>query len=67
MLKLQVTGMTCSSCARTLETALKDVAGVRNAEIDYREQTATIDGDPDTTAVLGAIQNEGYQATVLAR
>lgn len=66
MLKLQVTGMTCGSCVKTLEGALKNVDGVQNAKIDFREQTATIEGNPDVKAVITTIQDEGYQAAVLA-
>lgn len=66
MLKLQVTGMSCGSCVKTLEGALKDVPGVQSATIDFREQTAVIEGSPEIQDVLTAIQDEGYQAAVLA-
>jgi mercuric reductase len=39
---LAVAGMTCSSCARKVEQALRDVAGVRSVRVDYSEGVARI-------------------------
>lgn len=66
MLKLQVTGMTCGSCVKTLESALKNVSGVQDATIDFQAQTATIEGTPDVNDILTTIHDEGFQAAVLA-
>ena len=66
MLTLQVTGMTCGSCVKTLEGALKGVRGVHDARVDFQAQTATIEGTPDVKDILATIHDEGYQAAVLA-
>jgi mercuric reductase len=42
---LAVTGMTCTECARHVETALRSVSGVHTARVDYPQGVATIESD----------------------
>lgn len=65
MIQLRITGMTCGSCVRTLEGSLKRVEGVEHVSIDLRQETADVRGTPDPKALIDAVQDEGYGATLL--
>ena len=63
-----IEGMTCEGCASGLATALRDVPGVRAAEVSYELGRATValgeDGDPQ--AVLDAISAHGYEGRLVS-
>jgi mercuric reductase len=66
---LEITGMTCDSCASHVEKALLGVPGVRKAEVSYRQGTARVRAatafDPATLAVaVQAVQTAGYGAAL---
>ncbi len=63
--KIQVSGMTCGSCVSILERSLKTVPGVEIATVDLREETATVEGSADISALVATIEDEGYQATMV--
>lgn len=48
---LSVAGMTCASCAVSLENHLKKKAGVRSISVNYPNQSLTVEFDPDSIAV----------------
>ena len=54
--------MSCGHYEQTVENALHDVAGVSGARADREAETATIEGDPDTTELVEAVENAGYTA-----
>jgi Cu+-exporting ATPase len=60
---IPVTGMTCASCAITVEKALHDVKGVSGANVNLASEKATIEFDT-TKAGLGelvkAVSSTGY-------
>ena len=61
--KLTVTGMSCGGCALTVEGALEQVAGVKEAEVDHKAGTAVVFFDrdiPDTESLLKAVREAGY-------
>ena len=63
-LALNVAGMTCSHCAKTVEQALSACAGVSAARVDLHAGRATVSGDHlDPDALSLAVSNAGYQAT----
>ena len=67
VVSLEVGGMTCESCARHVEQALKAVPGVRAAEVSYKERTAKVstqDG-ASSNALISAIASAGYSAKAL--
>ncbi|PJR16365.1 heavy metal translocating P-type ATPase [Sinorhizobium meliloti] len=57
-----IEGMTCASCVRRVEEAITAVPGVASANVNLATERATVrfDGEPDTPAVLRAIENAGY-------
>jgi copper chaperone len=65
MIELQVTGMTCQHCVRAVREALGAVPGVtRVVEVDLGSGRATVEGDADPEALIAAIKEEGYTATL---
>jgi mercuric reductase len=66
-ISLQVGGMTCESCARHVEQALRAVPGVQAAEVSYEDGAANISiGDgASSNALISAIAGLGYSAKAL--
>ena len=64
-IELPIGGMTCPHCAPKVEQALRDVAGVRSAQVNLANRTAYVTYDP-TGAKAGdlvmAIRRAGYAA-----
>ncbi|HEY3218699.1 MAG TPA: heavy metal translocating P-type ATPase [Candidatus Limnocylindria bacterium] len=65
--ELAITGMTCASCVRSVETALAHVAGVASAEVNLANERATVRLTdavaPD--ALVRAVERAGYGALVI--
>ena len=62
-LDLQVTGMSCASCAANVERALKHIDGVRAANVNLATSGATIMFNPrqvDAGRLVRAIRDAGY-------
>jgi Cu+-exporting ATPase len=73
-LQLELTGMTCASCANRIERSLNKVEGIR-ATVNYATEKATVraveggplDGTPlDVDALIAAVEKAGYGAAVVA-
>jgi copper chaperone CopZ len=64
-IELNVTGMTCEHCVRSVTNALKDVPGVSEAVVSLDEKKATVTGDEvDVAKLIAAVEEEGYEATI---
>lgn len=65
--ELQIEGMTCLDCARTLEHALASAPGVEHAAVSYPTKRATVLVGPKVGAgaLREVVANTGYRATVL--
>jgi Cu+-exporting ATPase len=62
---LNLVGMSCASCAGTIEKALKGVEGVISAAVNFASERATVRYNPEITSVAGlkkAVGDAGYQA-----
>jgi Cu+-exporting ATPase len=62
-LTFPINGMTCASCAMTIEKALKSVGGVAKANVNFATARATIEYDitqVDKSRIVGAIEDVGY-------
>jgi Cu+-exporting ATPase len=60
---VKIVGMTCTSCAQTIEAALSRTEGVRNASVNFATETAYIDYDAVLTnenALEQVIKDTGY-------
>jgi cation-transporting ATPase V/Cu+-exporting ATPase len=65
-LELDVTGMTCGSCAARVQRALSREPGVTEALVNYATGRATVALEPgalDTDRLVAAVQKAGYDAT----
>ena len=63
-LKMTVHGMTCGSCARSVERKLTATPGVHKATVDLLNQNATIDYDSTTVqpeALATAVRQLGFE------
>jgi len=68
-LELDVTGMTCSSCAARVQRALSQQPGVSEALVNYATARATLTLEPgavDVDQLLAAVAHAGYDATPVA-
>ncbi|SCX61031.1 Cu+-exporting ATPase [Klenkia marina] len=66
--RLDITGMTCASCANRIERKLNKVAGVQ-ASVNYATEAATVRYDPgtvDTGTLLATVSAAGYTARLPA-
>lgn len=61
-LTLTVTGMACGACEQNVEEALTAVPAVESASADRETETVTVEGDPDVSTLVQAIEDVGYDA-----
>jgi len=67
MLDLPVQGMTCSSCALTINKGLSSLTGVEEAEVSFADERAAIKYDPATISpnqLIKAIKELGYHPRI---
>ncbi|MGU2419700.1 mercury(II) reductase [Burkholderia cenocepacia] len=64
MIELNITGMTCDSCATHVKEALEQEPGVRAAMVSYPKARAEVEIDPSVTleALTAAVARVGYRA-----
>jgi Cu+-exporting ATPase len=69
LIKLPIEGMTCASCVRRVEKALKAVPGVANAEVNLATETAavTLAESASPEALVAAVRDAGYEARLEPR
>jgi len=63
---IEITGMTCTSCADHVEKALLEVPGVREAEVSYPQGTARVSAEKvlDSAVLAAAVRTAGYGAAL---
>jgi len=62
---IEVGGMTCSTCALTVQKALAETEGVSRADVSFASEKATVEYDPartDLASITRAINQLGYTA-----
>ena len=62
---LSIGGMSCAGCVNAVETALRKVAGVTEASVNFAEHTALVEGEVADQQLVQAVTDAGYQAAVL--
>ncbi len=63
----KVSGMTCASCATTVEKTLKKVPGVESASVNIATEMATVVIDPHIVSereMAKAVSNSGYELVI---
>jgi copper chaperone CopZ len=66
---LDLEGMTCASCAVRIEKGLKQLPGVKEANVNLASERATVTYDPtltDLEQMVRKVEAIGYKATPLA-
>ncbi len=64
-IRLSVTGMSCAGCVKTVEDALKSVAGVDFASVNFADHSAVVEGQPDVAVLRQSVQAVGYDIAVM--
>ncbi len=67
---LPIIGMTCAACARRIESGLARAPGVRRATVNFATSRATVEYDPNHTAVkdlIEVVKQVGYAIVGTAR
>ncbi len=59
-----VEGMSCEHCEQSVTEALEGVDGVESASADRERSSATVEGAADTSALVEAVREAGYDASV---
>ncbi len=62
--RLKITGMTCGHCVAHTKKALEAVPGVIEAEVTLEPGGALVKGDADVSALIAAVKEAGYEASV---
>jgi P-type Cu+ transporter len=65
---LKLGGMSCASCANTIESAILAVPGVSQGSVNYGVEQATVTYDPETTnlgVIAAAVEAAGYSAQAI--
>jgi len=62
--EITVEGMSCGGCEETVESALRDLPDVRDAEADNETDTVTVEGDASDDAIAAAVEDAGYEPKV---
>ncbi|MEB0205538.1 heavy metal translocating P-type ATPase [Pseudomonas sp. CCC3.1] len=65
-LELDISGMTCASCAGRVEKALANVAGVERASVNLASERAHVEllGQIDPNLLIDAVSQAGYSASL---
>jgi len=67
MLKLKIVGMSCGHCVMHVKEALAKVPGVQGpVEVSLEKGEALVNGTPAVEALLAAVDEEGYRASVVS-
>jgi Cu+-exporting ATPase len=65
--RLDISGMTCGSCAARVESALSQVPGVITAQVNFADHTATVTSlEARSAPLIDAVAAAGYEAEPLA-
>lgn len=62
--ELKISGMTCASCASTIEKSLSNLKGVSKALVNLGTETATVEYDQDKVKINDlnkAVTDVGYE------
>lgn len=60
-----VPGVTCGHCKAAIESSLAALADVDRSEVDLEHKTVLVVGTASNDTILAAIDDAGYDATLL--
>ena len=61
---LKLDGLHCGNCVKSVEKALREVVGVESVSVSLEPQQAVVEGSPDPKALIDAIDEMGFEATL---
>jgi copper chaperone CopZ len=62
-IELNVSGMTCGHCKAAVESALKQITGVKNVAVNLEQGKALVEGENlNASLLIAAVVEEGYSA-----
>lgn len=61
-IKLQLDGLHCGNCVKSVEKALNEVEGVTQALVTLENQTAIIEGNVVAEDLIAAVEDIGFEA-----
>lgn len=62
---LQLDGLHCGHCVKSVEMALSEFTSVREVKVDLASQTAVVESDEQAETLINAIVEMGFEAKVL--
>ncbi len=62
--QFHVTGMKCNGCVTKVREAIAKLSGVSGVEVDLQNARAVVQGQVDTQAVIRAVKDAGYSASL---
>jgi P-type Cu+ transporter len=63
--RFSIGGMSCAGCVTSVENALKSVAGVETAAVNFAEHTAEVEGEYIAGDLIKAVKDAGYEASLM--
>jgi copper chaperone len=64
-IRINVAGMTCMHCVNAVKQALAAVDGVETVvDVSLEAGSATVQGNPDRQALVAAVRDAGYSASI---
>ncbi|MCG8611816.1 MAG: cation transporter [Pseudomonadales bacterium] len=64
--ELIIEGAGCASCVGKIESALKAVEGVKQAEMNFAQRTVNVSGTAPAEQLIKAVEEVGYNAKMSA-
>lgn len=64
MTQYNVTGMSCAACVARVEKAVSKIDGVNSCSVSLLTNSMNVDGSADSSAIIKAVQNAGYGASL---
>ncbi|KAK9143713.1 hypothetical protein Syun_013113 [Stephania yunnanensis] len=67
--RIQIKGMTCTSCSRTVESVLQGVQGVQKAQVALATEVAEVKYDPklvNYSQLVEVVEDTGFEATLIS-
>lgn len=61
-IKLQLDGLHCGNCVKSVEKALNAVPGVTQAIVTLENQTAVVEGDVAAEDLIAVVEEIGFEA-----
>lgn len=59
---LQLDGLHCGNCVKSVEKALNEVEGVSQATVTLETQMAVVEGSANADALIAAVEDIGFEA-----